>query len=168
MYGAFFPFVSRFKETAPPADITVGGLTRFEAALGLALLPRCGELARRRYENGMAILDGLKDVKGLQVPVIATGVRPVFNRLPVVFDDAAHRTKVEQLLQGEGIETSRMYFRPLHRMFDLGYPADAFPHATYVAQRLLTLPVHPGIRREHIDRMVRTIRSAVRGCGGVI
>ena len=56
-----------------------------------------------------------------------------------------------------------MYIRPLHRMFDLGYPADAFPHATYFAERLLTLPTHPGVMPQHIDTMVTVIKDLLKG-----
>lgn len=163
VYGSCFPLVSRFKETAPPEDFGVRQLSNFQASLGLLLMKRQGEWHAKRYANGMALLNGLKDVHGVLGPVIPVDNKPAFNRLPIVFEDAANLAKAEHLLWDRGIEASRMYIRPLHHMFDLGYPESAFPHANYFAQRLLTLPVHPGVTREHIDVMVGTIRSVLKG-----
>lgn len=160
VYGAMYPLIARFKENAPPEDIDVGLLTNFQAALGLVLMKRREGLFARRRENGMKLINRLKDIKGVMVPVISPENSPVFNRLPIVFEDANMRTRSECLLWRRGIESSRMYLRPLHHMFDLGYGQSEFPHANYFAQRLLTLPVHQDVTDEHIDIMIGAIKDA--------
>lgn len=162
VYGALFPLAARFKETAPPDDISIGRMTNVQAALGLFLMRRKEELFRRRHENGAALIRGLQEVKGVFIPVTPPENRAVYNRLPVVFEDAAMRTEAERVLWRRGVETSRMYIRPLHHMFDLGYPESAFPHACYVAQRLLTLPTHPNMTNGHIDTIVGAVRDVLR------
>lgn len=162
LYGALFGVASRFKENAPPADIETGALSTFQAALGLALMERREAIFSCRRRNGAALAEGLQEVKGILLPVVPVSVSCVYNRFPVVFEDAAMRTRAETLLWRAGIETSRMYLRPLHHMFDLGYRESDFPHARYVAQRLLTLPVHAAVSAGHIATMIGTIRSALR------
>lgn len=161
VYGALYPAIARFKETAPPGDIAIGNMTNFQASMGLALMKRRDEIFNRRRENGEALIRGLKDLKGVLVPVISTENSPVFNRLPILFEEAHMRTRSERLMWDRGIETSRMYIRPLHHMFDLGYPEKEFPHACYAAQRLLALPTHPAVTREHIDIMISAVRDAL-------
>ena len=52
-----------------------------------------------------------------------------------------------------------MYERPLHHMFDMGYPANNFPNAVYLAERLLALPTHPSVNDSDIKRMIHAIKG---------
>ena len=117
------------------------------------------EISSVRYQNGMALINELKDVKDIILPDILRNTMPAFNRMPVVFRDPAERDKVERGLWQAGIETSRMYIMPLHHMFDLGYEKEEFPNAEYFAEHLLTLPVHPLVRREDLSKMIRVIKE---------
>lgn len=161
VYGPLYHMISRFKETIPPEDIDAGLMTNFQAALGMSLAQKREELFARRRANGIRLMNALKDMEGILVPVISAENSPVFNRLPIVFEDASMRTRSENLLWDRGIETSRMYLRPLHHMFDLGYRQSEFPHANYFAQRLLTLPVHQGVTAGHIDTIIGAIKNAL-------
>lgn len=161
VYGALYPVIAGFKETLPPDDVVVGNMSNFQASMGLSLMKRSAEIFSRRRENGNALIRGLKDLKGVMVPVISTGSSPVFNRLPILFEEAHMLQRAERMLRDRGIETSRMYIRPLHHMFDLGYGEKEFPHACYAAQRLLTMPTHPAVTQGHIDIMVNTVRDAL-------
>lgn len=162
IYGAGYGLVSRFKESTPPRDFTVGQMSDFQSALGIRLLKRLEEFSAKRYNNGTYLIDRLKGEDGLICPEIAASSRPAFSRMPIVFRDLEKRSLAEHQMASKGIETSRMYLRPLHYMFDLGYDRAAFPNANYVAERLLTLPVHPGVRKRDLDRMVDAIKKALK------
>ncbi|RLI00750.1 transcriptional regulator, partial [Candidatus Bathyarchaeota archaeon] len=58
-----------------------------------------------------------------------------------------------------GIETSSMYIKPLHHIFDLGYRKEEFPNACYFAQHLLTLPTHPIMTERQLDKIIEIIRK---------
>lgn len=161
IYGILYGILARFKETVPPLDFPVGGMSTFREALVLAMLGRFGLLAAARHENGMLLTNGLKGLEGVTVPAVPAGNRAAFNRFPVVFRDAVTRGLAAERLWRAGIETSRMYHRPLHHMFDLGYAKGDFPNACYASERLLTLPVHPSAGRERLARAVDIIRGAV-------
>ena len=160
IYGLGHGVISRFKEDEPPEDFPVRKMSDFHIALGMRLLKRMEELSLKRYYNGMHLINGLKNLAGVVLPTIVSGSRPVFNRLPVVFKNPEMRTRAEDKLAENGIEASRMYLRPLHHMFDLGYERSAFPNANYVAENLLTLPVHSGVRKKDLGRMVSAITEA--------
>lgn len=161
LYGLFYPFISLFKSNAVPRDFFLSKYTDFQAGAGLALLARFEEFSEKRYRNGISLINALKAVKGIILPEIPLGSRPIFNRLPVVFRDLNKRKEAAKKLWEAGIETSRLYLRPLHHIFDLGYKKEDFPNANYFAQRMLTLPVHPLIRQKDIDKIISVFRKAL-------
>jgi dTDP-4-amino-4,6-dideoxygalactose transaminase len=66
-----------------------------------------------------------------------------------------------ELLFRRGIDTARMYGRPIHRIYDLGYPEspDPFPGATGLSERLLVLPTHPGVTERNLGIVVETFKE---------
>ena len=159
VYGMCHSLAHGFRETAPPTDFPIRSLGNFQSSLGLRCLRKADALFMARYRNGMALLKGLSGAAGLLLPEIQAHILPVFNRMPVLFENEKNTRKVQERLWTRGIESSCMYVRPLHHMFDLGYGRDMFPNACFLAERLLTLPVHPAIRNIDIDIMVDTIRG---------
>ncbi|MCX5679917.1 MAG: DegT/DnrJ/EryC1/StrS family aminotransferase [Candidatus Omnitrophica bacterium] len=159
IYGPLFPLISLFKETSPAKDFTVKKIGGLQAELGSMLMAKRENLFSTRHKNGMALISGLKDIGSITpaLPQIPEGSRYVFNRLPVVFRDINTRIKVEDGLRTNGIETSRMYLRPLHHIFEMGYAVSDFPKAVYLSERLLTLPTHPDVSGVEIGRMIDII-----------
>ncbi len=160
LYGIFYSLISRFKDTAPPPDVRCMHYTAGQAGVAESLLRHITLWSNQRYANGMAIINGLRGMPELILPAIPADTQPAFNRLPLVFRDPDRRERVERNLRKAGIETSRMYEKPLHHMFDLGYARDNFPNAVYLAGHLLTLPVHPLLRSPEIDKMITVIRKS--------
>lgn len=161
IYGLFHSLISRFKDTKPPEDFTVGGMSYFQAALGLKLITRAEGMSAKRYSNGMLIIDALKGSDRVTLPAVAPSDKPAFNRLPVMFRDAAAMMEARDRLDSSGIESSRMYDMPLHHMFGLGYGRDEFPVANRFAAGLLTLPVYPSVDVKVLGKMAGIIKKAV-------
>jgi len=162
IYGVGFPFRSSFKETRPPEDFTPKVMGSFQTALGCELMRRREDIFSARHSNGMALINALKAEPALILPQIPPGTRYVFNRSAVIFKNIKDRIKAEEMLRQDGIEASRMYIRPLHRMFDMGYAAGDFPKAAYCAERILTLPVHPAVGAKETARMVDAIKESLK------
>ncbi|MCG2703541.1 MAG: DegT/DnrJ/EryC1/StrS family aminotransferase [Candidatus Omnitrophica bacterium] len=160
LYGAIYPMLCRFKEVSPPHDFSVKRYTDVQAQVALDLLRQADASAAKRVYNGMRLIAGLKDSDALIVPDIPAHTKPAFNRFPVVFKDADKRSRAEKALWRHGFETSRMYMRPLHMMFDLGYAKAGFPNAEYLAERLLTLPVHLLLTESDLKKIIDTIRES--------
>ena len=159
IYGWAYSLASRFKETAPPDDFNVSGMEAFQCAIGLALLKRFEGLAVRRHDNGIFLTAALKDLSGITLSAISAGSRTVFNRFPIMFEDPHAPNQAVKKLWRSGIESSPMYIKPLHHMFDLGYKKEEFPNACYLAERILTLPVYPSVRRDDLSRAAGVIRE---------
>lgn len=160
-YAFLRPLIASLKETNAPAAIGLGRYTNFQASFGASLWEDIGDAFERRRRNGSFILDALKSEGGLILPKIAPNITPVFNRFPVVIKDALAVEKVIRSLGRRGIEASRFYLRPLHHLFDLGYSAEEFPNAVYLAERLVTLPVHPLVEQRDLETMVATIKECL-------
>ena len=159
MYRLFYPFIAVFKSTEVSTDIDLSKYTSFQAGVGISLLKRLDSFSRLRYQNGMKLIEGLRGIDEIILPGIPDDSIMAFNRLPVVFKDLKFRDHIEKEFKCSNIETSRMYLRPLHHIFDLGYPREAFPNAVYFAERLLTLPTHPLVNDSDINRMIEIFRS---------
>lgn len=159
IYGLGYPIISQFEHVSPLKSFTVKKITNFQASVGLALLKKMEQFSKKRYQNGLFLIERLKDIEGIILPRIPQDSHPAFNRLPILFKDLDRREKIEKRLWKAGIETSRMYLSPLHYTFNLGYKKEEFPKAVYLAEHLLTLPVHPLVKREDLLRMIDIIKS---------
>ena len=162
LYGMLATLIARYKETGVPLDVPVSRYTSFQAAFGRRLLAASEGPFLKRRENAAALMQGLSGLKGVVLPRWTSGVQPVPNRLTVVLEDARRVEKVIAELDRHGIEASRLYARPLHHIFDLGYAPSDFPQAVAFAERLVTLPVHPLVTERDIDIMVAVLTRATK------
>lgn len=158
VYGLGHIFVSCFKDSVPPSILSIERINNFQVAIGLALKDRAKGLFSKRYNNGVFLIRALKDAKGIILPKISGDAYPVFNRLPILFEDLDKKEIAEKELWRVGIETSRMYLKPLHHMFALGYRKEDFPCASYFAEHLLTLPAHPALVETDLEKIIEVIR----------
>lgn len=160
IYGSLYFIVERFKETTPPEAIDLKKYTGLQANLAMSLIKDIKVESKQRYENGMRLITALSSEKQLLFPQILENSKPAFNRLPIVFRDLRKRERVELQLKQAGIETSRMYLKPLHHMFDLNYQWGNFPNSVYLAGHLLTIPCHPLLKQSDIDKIIKIIKNA--------
>jgi dTDP-4-amino-4,6-dideoxygalactose transaminase len=159
LYGILAPWIARYKETQVPVDIAVSRTTSFQAAFGRRLLLSSEAAFLKRRQNAAALMQGLSGAKGIALPRWPSDARPVLNRFPIVVEDARRVEKIIEGLDSRGIEASRLYGRPLHHIFDLGYAPSEFPQAVYFAERLVTLPVHPLVEERDTDVMIETVKN---------
>ncbi len=161
-YGAFYPLVARFKSTEVHEKFHPSVYNNFMAGVGGSLLPGLDRWNAIRAENGCAIMEGLTGDDGIILPRIVDWAEPVYNHVPLVFHDTGRLDKVQRLLFERGIDTGRMYERPIHHIYDwidCVREPEPFPEAAYIAPRLLTLPSHPYLTGNSIRIMIDVIRS---------
>ena len=129
-----------------------------------------------RQHNGLFLHEALSDLGRIGVPRIVPNTVPVFNQFPIVFEDQATRDRARDEIVRAGIEATILYPYPMHRIretlenaqaaeayatgYDLSH-GDPFPNATYVAERLLLIPTHPGIKPKHLSKVVDVLRRTV-------
>jgi dTDP-4-amino-4,6-dideoxygalactose transaminase len=161
IYNIIYPIISLLKEDHLPKDFFVHQLSRFQQEVICRGLSKLEINSRKRYETGREIINKLKNCLGITCPQISAISRPAFNRLPIIFNDLSQRDNIEKELNNAGIETSRMYLKPLHHMFDLGYKQEDFPSAVYLAKHLLTLPVNPLVAAVDLRKIIKVITTTV-------
>ncbi|MEQ8767342.1 MAG: DegT/DnrJ/EryC1/StrS aminotransferase family protein [Planctomycetota bacterium] len=142
---------------------TKANLSDLAAALGLAQLERYRELDTRRREIAARYDLALAGCDLLERPPRASGgehawhlymVRLKLERLLV------DRDTVLDLLDAEGIQCS-VHFRPLHLMTRvrewLGVGPGDFPAAEALGERVISLPIYPGLTDVQVDRVAETL-----------
>jgi len=159
LYGALVSLIARYKETRVPLDVPVSHYTSFQAAFGRRLWASSEGAFKKRQENAAALMQGLEGAQGITLPQWTSGVEPVLNRLPVLMEGPRQVGRVIGELDRRGIEASRLYARPLHHIFEMGYAPSDFPRAVALAERLVTLPVHPLVTARDIATMLDVIKS---------
>jgi dTDP-4-amino-4,6-dideoxygalactose transaminase len=163
VYGTLFPLIGRLKSTTVHSDFEPSGATPLVARLGRVQLSAIDRQVAARVKNGTMLLSGLRGTAGIVIPKVVRGGLPSFNHLPVVIENRQAIEPLRARLLARGIDTARMYERPVHHIYDLGYrrSPDPFPTATFVAERLVVLPVHPLVSEADVMTMIDTIHTMV-------
>lgn len=144
-------------------------LTDIAAALGNHQLKRADAMRRDRQAIAADYREALGELEQIEVPpdpadrIHAWHLFPIRLRLDRLSVD---RNAFIRLLQGRGIGCS-VHWRPLHLHpyyeETFGWRPEHLPVASAVWQRLVTLPLFPGMRREEQEHVVRVVRDLCTG-----
>ncbi len=133
------------------------------AALGLVQLERLGEWNRARRVLAQDYRRALGErVPGLEVPFDPEWPTSA-HIMPVLLPQGADRSAVMDLLSREGIQSS-VHYPAAHRFTcHRSLCGDvSLPLSEEFAARELTLPLHPRLSADDVDRVVTTLADAVR------
>ncbi len=137
------------------------------AALARSQLRRFDTMQRARRELVLAYRERLQSRSELQVlpPVLAEdGADHLF---VVALHASIDRGEVIRRLQGDRIGSS-VHFTPLTQLSWLRENAEVgrggCSNSENMAPRVLSLPLHPGLTIDHVDRVCDSLVRAVRGC----
>jgi len=143
-------------------------LTDMAAALGLVQLKRADDFYRARKRIAELYHAGFADVPEIRRPIVRDDVQHAWHLYVIQLElDRLRigRDEFIEALKKENIGTS-VHFIPLHlhpfykRSF--GYrPAD-FPNATAAFERIISLPIFPGMVDEQINRVINAVRDIAR------
>ena len=164
-YTIFNDLISKLKYTTLHTDFDSFVYTKFQAGVGSALFEQASKILNKRYDHGVFLLDMLAQTKGIRLPVLLPQTVPVFNQFPVLFDDENVKENCFEKINGNGIESTKLYPDPIHRVYNLGYDLDEdpFPNATYFSKRLLLIPTHPMMNVEKLSLIVNIIKNRLGG-----
>ncbi len=137
--------------------------TDIQAAIGLVQLKKIDMLNSRRIENAKLLSEGLDEIKGIIVPHVRRGNRHVFHQYTIKVDGyKLSRDQLLERLRDNGIGANIYYPQPLHlahfyRRF--GYKKGDFPVAEEMSKKVLSIPVHPGVDRPSIEKIIGIIKK---------
>lgn len=152
-------------ETTVVAPGINGKMSEFNAALGLLQLKHIDQALARRKEIDAAYRGLLKDVKGIKCLGDAGETVANFAYFPILVerDYPISRDDLYQRLKDIGIHPRR-YFYPLISDFPMyrGLPSanrENLPTAIAAAQKVLCLPIYPGLDMSAVDEISRFIAA---------
>ncbi len=153
-------------------DIAMPGfkynMTDLQAALGLAQLAKLEHmLARRRaivarYDQGLAPLDAF------DLPVEREGCESAWHLYPLRLRDGALKLTRDEFieeLRARNIGTS-VHFIAIHTFSyyrrKYGFVPNDFPIAHRESERVVTIPLHPGLSNEDVNDVIEAVADIVK------
>jgi dTDP-4-amino-4,6-dideoxygalactose transaminase len=137
-------------------------------ALGATMMERLTEFTESRVANAVALSEVLAFAPGMRVIKPLPAARPVYLRLPVLFESPLLRDQAIAALNAAGIGATGSYPASLVDVPELrsalaGRPVSA-PGGRRVASTILTLPTHPYVLATDVARAGRILRE-IRALG---
>ncbi len=138
-------------------------LTDIAAAIGIHQLARAQEMRCERERIARFYLEALADCPEIELPPEDAGVVHAWHLFPIKLRLerlSIDRNQFIEELKKAGVGCS-VHWRPLHLhpyyQETFGWRPEDFPVATRVWQRLISLPIFPGMHRDEIDYVMQTV-----------
>ena len=141
-------------------------MTDLHAAIGRVQLTKVDAWTETRKRNAATLTAGLTDVPGVVTPAVHEQAVHVYHQYTIRVD-AAERARIVTALKEEHQVGSGVYYPiPNHRLPSLAHfaPELDLPETERAAAEVLSLPVHPSLTAEDLDRIVAGV-SAVTSAG---
>jgi len=141
-------------------------MTDIEGAIGIEQLKKLPKFNAARAKNADFYNKELGKIKGIIVPVSPKNVTHVYHQytIKITKDFPISRDEVLAKLTEAGIGTAVFYPLPLNRQKvynDLGYKPNT-PIADSVTAQVLSLPVHPGLKKADLEYVVKTFKEMIK------
>ncbi len=137
------------------------------ASIGCAQLEKVEEHIANRRHVASRLTDGLAAIEGVEPHTAGGRGRHVYQLYTVTLDDTVDRDAVIDALTRRGI-ASKVYWDPgvhLTQAYrdEYGYEPSVLPVTEEIAGRVLSLPIHPGLRDDEVERITAGVRAGVEG-----
>lgn len=138
-------------------------MTDINAAILLEQLKKIDFITKKRIENAEYLSKELGGVKGIKVPIVKKDYKHVFNQYTIRVENfKLKRDELMKHLNKKGISSMVYYPKPLHlceHFKKLGYKGGDFPVAEKLSEQVLSLPVHPSLNKQDINKIIEAIRE---------
>jgi dTDP-4-amino-4,6-dideoxygalactose transaminase len=135
-------------------------MTEFQAAIGLAQLPKLERWNAQRHANAAFLTRHLQAVPGVVAPPIRPSAQHVFHQYTI---RVRHRDQVLPVVVEQGVGAGVYYPVPIHRQPSyqrLGYDEN-LAESERASREVMSLPVHPSLSQDDLDRVVEAVAAAV-------
>lgn len=130
-----------------------------QAAIALAQLRKIDEFTDKRIKNAELLTKRLKKIGWVKVPFVKKNVKHVFHQYTIKVDEKIRDDLIKHL-NNEGVVCGVYYPKPLHMhpfFTKLGYKKGDFPIAEKLSKQVISLPVHPSVSEEDIDKIIKVL-----------
>lgn len=136
-------------------------MTDISAAIGLAQLDKIDEFNDKRIANAAYLNEGLKDVDGVITPYCEDNSKHVYHQYTIRVEKGDRDDWVDIINEcgvGTGIHYPiPLYNQPIYKK--LGIEGNC-PNAEMAADNVISLPVHPSLTKEDLDRVICAVKTA--------
>lgn len=141
-------------------------MTEMEAAMGLVQLKKLDSLNKKRIDNSEYLLDKIKDLPWIQIPVLINNVKHTYFWCPIMVKPESGKTidDLKKHLTNSNIGFRQRYSEPLYKQpvlktLGLDYSKEFLPNAERIAGNVIGLPNHPGLGETELNRIVRVLEA---------
>ncbi|MBX8576841.1 DegT/DnrJ/EryC1/StrS aminotransferase family protein [Pseudomonas cichorii] len=129
-------------------------LNEFSAAMGLCILDNIENILEERAEIAHRYSSRLESYMDLQQPEPDSELNNSY--FPVALQDEQHLLRVRASLNARSINPRR-YFYPSLDTLEYLQPQPGQPVSRALSERVLCLPIYPGLSRDDQDRVIHTL-----------
>ncbi len=136
-------------------------MTNIAAAIGIHQLKKIEYFNEKRIENAKFLTEKLSNIKQIQIPYIPKGYTHVFHQYSILIKDGEKKREelIEYLNQNE-VATMIYYPVPVHmQKFMSEYSSQVFNVSEDISTKILSLPVHPSLKRIELQKIVDLLNS---------
>jgi dTDP-4-amino-4,6-dideoxygalactose transaminase len=136
-----------------------GRLDTMQAAILIPKLKIFPDEISGRQRVAKQYNEGLKDTP-LTIPAVPDGLQSVWAQYSLVCDD---RESIQNHLKNLGIPTAVYYGKSLHLQpayQNLHYKEGDMVHSERISQQIFSLPMHPYLTSDEIDRIIQAVVAA--------
>lgn len=136
-------------------------MTDMAAAIGRAQLDRLPGFIEARRRNATRLDTGLESTP-LALPVTPPNATHAHNQY-TVRSRGMDRDELRGALDERGIDTGVYYPTPIHHQPAYAHHNGSYPVAERAAGEVMSLPVHPGLDDDDIDRVIDAVQEVTTG-----
>lgn len=140
-------------------------ITDFQCALGLTQLRKLDGFVEARNEVAAWYRDRLPSIEEITLPAAATGAGRHAYHLFAIQVPVAQRRAVFEALRADGIGV-QVHYLPIYRhpwyAQTFGYRAGLCPAAEEYYASAISIPIYPGMTKDDVERVARSLESALR------
>lgn len=143
-------------------------MTDIAAALGIAQLKKCNEFYRKREKIANKYTQSFKEVPEIKTPVIRDNGTHAWHLYVIQLNLKMlkiNRAQFIEKMKENGIGCS-VHFIPLHLhpyyKNTFGFKSKDFPVASYVYERIVSLPIYPKMTDEDVDYVIDNVIKIIK------
>ena len=149
-------------------NVRVGMNSRLDTLQAAILLPKLKAFKeyelKKRNEVAKLYDERLKD--RFTIPFVPEGYVSSWAQYTLILESRGERERIQEHLKKKGIPSMVYYPKPLHKQAvykDYGFNLDDLKVSESLAERVLSLPMHPYMEKEDIEKICSTLLEATNG-----
>ncbi len=140
-------------------------MTDIGAAIGIGQLKKLDKINRKRSRNAKFLSKNLSKIDGIIVPKVPRGYAHVFHQYTIRVSEKfpLRRDAAAEHLAKNEIGYSVFYPILVNKqpVFQIN-SAESYPVAEKIAEQVLSLPVHPSLSKEDLEKIVQVFNEMVK------